>query len=78
MYYLCCTVISTLTPYKQLRWSYVFLTDGALLAVVGIRDTRSTTDGAASLIRAIVTLVTDTHEGARTHIRVADYTLAIT
>lgn len=58
--------------------TYVFLTYGALLAVVSIRDTWSTTYSAAALVRAIVTLVTDTYQSTGTHIRVTHHTLPIT
>ncbi len=58
--------------------TYIFLTDSALLAVVGIGHAGPPTDGAATLVRAVVTLVTDTNQGARTNVRITHNTLAIT
>ena len=58
--------------------TYVLLTDGAFLAVVGIRHSWPPTDGAATLVGPIVTLVTDTHQSARAHVRITHYTLSIT
>lgn len=57
--------------------TYVFLLDGALFTVVGIRYSRSSADDAASLIGAVVTLVTDSHQRARPHVGVADHAFPI-
>ena len=57
---------------------YVFLHNGAFLAIVRIRDTRAPTDDAATLVRSVVALVTDPDKRAGTHIRVTDDTLSIT
>lgn len=56
--------------------SVLFL-DRALLAVVGIRDTGSSTDDTSSLIRSVVAFIADPDQGTRTHVRVADDTLAV-
>ncbi|GMS87971.1 hypothetical protein PENTCL1PPCAC_10146, partial [Pristionchus entomophagus] len=50
----------------------ILLHDGALLAVVCIGDARATADHASALVRSVVALVADSHERARTHVRVAD------
>lgn len=60
------------------RGTYIFLLDGALFTVVGIRYSRSSADDAASLIGAVVTLVTDSHQRARPHVGVADHAFPIT
>lgn len=62
----------------MLHGTYVFLLDGALFAVVGIRHSWSSADDAAALIGAIVTLVTDSHQSARPHVGVTDDTFSIT
>ena len=48
--------------------AHIFLQYGALLAVVGIRHPRSPTDSAATLVGAVVALVTDANQGAWTHV----------
>lgn len=58
--------------------TYIFLLDGALFTVVGIRYSRSSADDAASLIGAVVTLITDSHQCARPHVGVADDAFPIT
>lgn len=58
--------------------TYIFFLDGALLAVVGIGHSGPPADDAAALVGAVVTLVTDAHQGAGPHVRVADHALAIT
>ena len=59
-------------------YTHIFLLDGAFLTIIGIWNSRASTDHTASLVRAIVTLVAYAHQGARTHIGVTDHTLAIT
>lgn len=61
-----------------LHGTYVFLLDGALFTVIRIRHPWSTADDAASLIGAIVTLVTNSHQSAWPHIGVTDDALSIT
>lgn len=56
----------------------IFFLDGALLAVVGVRHSGPPADDAAALVGAVVTLVTDAHQGAGPHVRVADHALAVT
>lgn len=63
-------------PYRS--FTHIFLLDGALFTVVGIRYSRPSTDDTASLIGAIVTLVTDAHQCARPHVGITDDTLSIT
>lgn len=58
--------------------TYIFLLDGALLAVVGIGDAGPPADDAAALVGAVVTLVTDAHQGAGPHVGIADHALAVT
>lgn len=58
--------------------TYIFFLDSALLAVVGIGHSRPPTDDASALVGAVVTLVTDAHQGAGPHVGIADHTLAIT
>lgn len=58
--------------------TYIFFLNGALLAVVGIGHSRPPTDDASALVGAVVTLITDPHQGAGPHIGVTDHTLAIT
>lgn len=59
-------------------YTHVLLLDGALFTVIGIRDSRASTDHTAPLVRAVITLITYSHQGAGTHIGITDYTLAIT
>lgn len=61
-----------------LQDTHIFLLDGALFTVVGIRYSGSSADDTASLIGAIVTLVTDAHQRARPHIGITDDTFPIT
>lgn len=63
------------TPWKE---THIFLLYGALFTVVCIRDSRSSTDDTAALVGAIVTLITDAHQGAGPHIGITDNTFAIT
>ena len=56
----------------------VLLLDSALLAVVSVRDPRPPADDAPTLVAAVVTLVTDSDQGAGPHIRVADGALPVT
>lgn len=49
----------------------VFFLDRALLAVVGVGNTRPAADHASSLVRAVVALVADSHQSARSHVGVA-------
>lgn len=58
--------------------THIFLLDGALFTVVCIRDSWSSTDDTAALVGAIVTLITDAHQGTRPHIGITDHTFAIT
>lgn len=46
----------------------ILLLDGALLAVIGIRDSWTSTDHTAPLVRPIVTLITYAHKCAGSHI----------
>lgn len=62
----------------SLKDTHIFLLDGALFTVVCIRDSWSSTDDTAALVGAIVTLITDAHQGARPHIGITDHTFAIT
>ena len=63
---------------KSLVYTHIFLLDGALLTIIGIRNPGASTDHTASLVRAVVTFITYAHQGAGTHIGVTDHTLAIT
>lgn len=63
---------------QSLEYTHILLLDGALLAIIGVRDSRASTDHTAPLIGAVVTLITYAHQGAGTHIGVTDHTLAIT
>jgi len=56
----------------------ILLLDGALLTVIGIRDSRASTDHTAPLVRAIITLIAYAHQSAGTHVGVTDHTFAIT
>lgn len=56
----------------------ILLLDGALLTIIGIRDSRASTYHTAPLVRAIITLITYAHQSAGTHVGVTDHTLAIT
>merc|ERR1719270_2380490 len=56
----------------------VLLLDGALLAVVGVRDPRAPADDAAALVAPVVALVADPDQGTGPHIRITDGALAIT
>ena len=58
--------------------THIFLLNGALFTVVGIRHAGSSTDDTASLVGAVVTLIADAHQGARPHIGVTDDTFSIT
>lgn len=62
----------------SLKDTHIFLLDGALFTVVCIRDSWSSTDDTAALVGAIVTLITDAHQGARPHVGITDHTFAIT
>jgi len=55
----------------------ILLQHRTLLAVVRVRHSRTSTDDAAALVGAVVALVTDAHQRARAHVRVADHTLAV-
>lgn len=57
--------------------THIFLLDGTLFTVVSVGHTGASTDDAASLVGAVVTLVTNTHQRARPHVRVTDHTLPI-
>lgn len=61
-----------------LKDTHIFLLDGALFTVVGIRYSGASADHAASLIGAVVTLITDAHQRARPHIGITDDTFSIT
>lgn len=58
--------------------THILLLNGALFTVVGIRDSWTSTDHTAALVRSIVTLITNANQGAGTHIGVTDHTFAIT
>lgn len=58
--------------------THVFLLYSALLAIVSIRDARASANDASPLVGPVVTLVTNAHQGARPHIRVANHAFAIT
>lgn len=55
----------------------ILLENGALFAVIRVRDALAAAHDATALERAIVALVAYAHEGARPHIRVADGTLPV-
>ena len=63
---------------EMLVYTHILLLDGALLTVIGIRNSRASTDHTAPLVRAIITLITYAHQSAGTHVGVTDHTLAIT
>lgn len=56
----------------------ILLLNGALFTIVGIRDSRTSTDHAAALVGSIVTLITYANQGTGTHVGIADHTFAIT
>lgn len=60
------------------RDTHIFLLNGALFTVVGIRHAGSSADDAAPLVGAVVTLIADAHQCARPHIGVTDDTFSIT
>ena len=62
---------------EEVWLAYVFLLDGALFAIVGIRDAGPAADGAAPLVGAVVTLVADADQRTRPHVRVAHHALAV-
>ena len=53
--------------------THIFLTNGALLAVVCIRDARAPAYGTASLVGPVVALITDTDQRTRTNVGVTHY-----
>lgn len=57
---------------------YIFFLLSALLAVIGIADSRSTADDAATSVGAIVALIADSDQCCWPHIGVADHTSPIT
>lgn len=63
---------------ESLVHTHILLLDGALLTIIGIRDSRASTDHTAPLVRAIITLITYAHQSAGTHVGVTDHTFAIT
>lgn len=63
---------------ESLVYTHILLLDGALLTIIGIRDSRASTYHTAPLVRAIITLITYAHQSAGTHVGVTDHTLAIT
>ena len=58
--------------------TYILFQDGTLATVVGIGHARTTANHASTLIAAIVALVTNAHQRARTHVRIANHTHAVT
>ena len=62
---------------ESLEYTHILLLDGALLTIIGVGDSRASTDHTAPLIGAIVTLITYAHQGAGTHVGITDHTLAI-
>lgn len=58
--------------------TYIFLFDCALLAVIGVRDSRATTNNTATLVRAVVALIANSNKCWRSHVWVTDHTLSIT
>lgn len=55
----------------------VLLQQRALLAVVRVRNAGATADHASALIGAVVALIADSNQCARSHVRVADHAFAI-
>jgi hypothetical protein len=58
--------------------AYIFLCDGALLAVVGIRYTWTSTYYTSSLVWPIIALIADPNERTWTDVGITNHTLAIT
>ena len=56
----------------------VFFLNSTLLAVISVWYSHSAANDTSSLIRAVVALIANANQRAGTHVRVADYTLAIT
>jgi hypothetical protein len=55
----------------------IFFLDGALLTIVGIRNTLASANDTAALITSIVALVANTNERAWAHIAVANDAFAV-
>lgn len=53
---------------EEREFCYIFLLNSALFAVVGIRDSRPATDGASSLVGAVVALITDANQSAWSYV----------
>lgn len=58
-------------------FTYISLQDSTLFAVVRVRNANTTTYDTTSLERTVVTLVTDTNEGAGPYVRVANNAFAV-
>lgn len=56
----------------------VLLLDRTLFTVVGVGDSGTSTDHTPALVRAIVTLITYSNQGAGTHVGITDNAFAIT
>lgn len=55
----------------------IFLLDRAFLAVVSVRDSGSAADHATALVRAVIALVAYSHQGAGSHVRIADHAFPV-
>ena len=55
----------------------ILLQQGALLAVVRVRNAGASADHASSLVRAVVALVTDSNQRAGPHVRIADHAFTV-
>lgn len=51
----------------------IFLLNGALLTIIGVRNARSSANHASSLIRAVIALIANPHERARSHVGIANH-----
>jgi len=55
----------------------VFLLLRALLAVIGVGDAETSTNNAPALVGAVVTLIANSHQGARSHVGIANHALPV-
>jgi len=55
----------------------IFLLNRTLLAVICVGDSGAAVDDASALVRTIIALVADAHQGARPHIRVTNDTFSV-
>lgn len=58
-------------------FTYIFLHDYTLFAIISIRDTRSTTDGAFTLRSTVVAFITNSDERAWSDIGITNNTLTV-